>query len=129
MSKRYEYDGEPFCLLPAPNGYLVVTHGGPVGSNDSSLVGYVGAREDGTDDHPYGWVTPREFPTGKHTHRGLAYSHVASPPTIEGQLNALCQHFLDEMERDAEEARNHQEFDPQNTRGEISDFFTSLPDA
>ena len=129
MRKKYECLGETFYLQRAPNGYLVVSHRGPIGSEGSALVGYVGAREDGTPNHPHGWVTPKEFPTDRHTHRGLAYSHVADPPTVEGQLDALCQHFLEELDREREAELNRQQFNQHNARESIDGFINSLPDA
>ena len=54
MSKKHEYGGQTFYLKPATNGYLVVTHGNPIGGGEFTIVGYVGTREDGTTDQPFG---------------------------------------------------------------------------
>ena len=129
MDKKHEYGGEIFYLTRAPNGYLVVTHRGPVGSDDAPLVGYVGARVDGTPDHPYGWITPKDVPTDQHTHRGLASSNVADSPRIEDQLDALCQHYLEESQRERTAERNREEFNRIDTREEMDEFFDSLPNA
>ena len=129
MTKKHEYDGVIFYLDQATNGYLVVTYRGTADGDDFAVVGYVGRRENGTAELPVGWVTPRECPTDLHTHRGLAYSHVADPPTIEGQLDALCQHFLQELEDKRSAERAQEDFGQIDTRAEQDEFFNALPDA
>lgn len=116
--KKYKFHGEVFYLQKAPNGYLVVT-------NESGLVGYVGVRQDGTEEQPYGWVTPSEVSTDLHTHRGLAYSHVADPPTIEGQLQALCRHYLEELEMEREAQLNQQQFNRNDAQRGVDEFLDS----
>ena len=121
--KKYVFRGETFYLQKAPNGYLVVTH-------ESDLVGYVGVRQDGTEGQPYGWVTPIEVLTERHTHRGLADSNVADPPTEEGQLLALCRHYLEHLEADREAQQGQQQFNHvrHDAQGRLDEFFDSQED-
>ena len=41
-TRVYSLNGEVFYVVSTPNGYCLVTHGGPVGSAEMDIVGYFG---------------------------------------------------------------------------------------
>ena len=128
MNNTYEVCGETFYIQKAPNGYLVVMHDRSTSDGRNAVVGYVGVREDGTPDQPYGWVTPQEVRTERHTHRGLKCSNVSDPPTIEGQLNALCHHYLGEWKKEREPETRRQQLDHSSAQAGVDEFLGSLSD-
>ena len=126
MSRIYIYGGETFLLLKAPNHYVVVMHDDNTGNRSSSVVGYVGVREDRTNERPFGWVTPQEVPTEKHTHRGLVSTNTADSAEFKDQLAALCQHYLEELKEEREAKQSPQQTNFEDLQRIIDNFFDSL---
>ena len=129
-SKLYEYEGKEFYLTLTPNRYVLVTHGGPLEADNRTLVGYIGARSDGTPSQRFGWVTVSEIPTECHNLRGaLVGSHVSNPSSLEGQLRALCSDFLGESISELDEELGTDAFDQEEVHTVITEFLNSLPSA
>ena len=78
METRVHREGsEVFYVVVTPNGYFLVTRGGPMDSDERELVGYFGPRRYGEGAEPYGWVTVQDCPTDEHNRVGaLAWSRV-----------------------------------------------------
>ena len=126
-SKVYNLDNEVFYVSSTPNGYFLVTHGGPVGSGE--IVGYFGPRFEGADVDLYGWATRSDGDAGDHNRVGaLAWSRVSAPPTLEGQLEALCRNHLGQPVDYWVGQREGAIVNRQHANEEMTDFLNSLPE-
>lgn len=126
-TRVYREGNEVFYVVVTPNGYFLVTQGGPIGSDQMSIVGYFGPRYYGDGTDLYGWVTTADCPTDDHNRVGaLAWSWVSDPPTLAGQLAALCQYYLNQPVEFREGGRGDVLTNRQSVRDEMDAFFNSL---
>ena len=127
-TRTYCLNGELFYVVSTPNGYFLVTHGGPVGSGD--IVGYFGPRFHGGDVDPYGWATKSDCSAEEHNKvHALAWSRVSNPPTLQGQLDALCKDYLGHPVEFRIGEQGGSLLDRQQVEEEMVSFFNSLPEA
>ena len=93
-------------------------------------MGYFGPRFHGGDVDPYGWATKSDCGAEEHNKvHALAWSRVSDPPTLEGQLDALCKYYLNQPVECRVGEQGGSLLDRQQIGEEMVSFFNSLPEA